>query len=692
MMDSHSLDIVAAMIRVFFQRTATLISNSKTEAFGVHADKDDVLATLNEFYDPDAEKTMEPWLKINSHNMSKAAPLVIETYLDLRDLDSQHTVHLKDMKDDRNWNVCKGGKKMEIVLERWLLELDTETVSQQQDQQDNLDEDDLSYFLQNKLDLLLRYLHTLITLLPATDLYSKLLKNASNESSLDSLLRVSTRILDGTKPILSRGRIGLSKSIIPVENQPGASHLEQKRVPPIATPVGLLRVNVSYRKNTDFEVTEDLNKPSALFTKPVVKPQVGSVGSGSSAVPLARNPSNSSVIATLRAQRSSNGSINAGTPVGTILNNNNSSNSTQTVFTGNTGVAVSPINTISNNTLYNHPNDGLSRNSIEARFSSSFDKVRRHSNVRKSDDSIRAFRSRTGSLDPQQQQANTVSGHTTNTREDTSVGAEKPNKYGVTGVLHSGNEDEILDFMRMLDEKKDLKLTGPSDLNTSLQGAHESHVSRDNDSPPTSEAATNHNAKDSVSDSLIRFKMMKLGNDNFTENLSMSISINGANDKSNDNFDDAEPPFGFSPQHGYDLSALRASFDNRRPSEGSSRKSANSNSNDELLGRIYSKSSHDRRPSNSSLPPGSHHLLNSDLLKSSSPTYSLNKFATSLSKANSVGAQTEKFFEPTTASAAAYGNFHKPKEMSFASKNKEKIASNEDDDLLFFMSDMNKNE
>lgn len=394
----------ANLIQMFFVKTTMLISNSKSlyfvrnneEDMEEHSNPDrniiENIATFHTKYleneqhislwrDIDVEKLYESYRKKES---KYPPPLVIETYLDLINLEPNQNLYIikKDSNEDsqsslpnitgsaidsdtlaRSVLVCKGGRKNEIVLERWLLELDFEDSTPDAlhfNTFENEERQDISFkdFVDSKFLIFLRYLVSLLKTLPAQELHEK--AYSEEESGKFPAVRVSTRILDGSKPILSKGRIGLSKPL-GVNSQ---NHLEQKSVLPLETDLGLLRVNVSYRQNVSFFVLNQQEVNQILSSKQVNGPhfniintqglspninhhssidsghsvlssdpirsngskkslnnhnrgslqfqsnfKVGSVGSVISNS-LTRNPSNSSVIATLRAHRSSNSSSN----------------------------------------------------------------------------------------------------------------------------------------------------------------------------------------------------------------------------------------------------------------------------------------------------------------------------------------------------------------------------------------------
>lgn len=394
----------AKLIEMFFVKTSMLISNSKSLYFLRNHEEDmekqsnpdkNIIENITTFHtkyleneqhislwrDIDVEKLYESYRKKDT---KYPPPLVIETYLDLINLEPNQNLYIikKDSNEDsqsslpnitgsaidsdtlaRSVLVCKGGKKNEIVLERWLLELDFEDSTPDAlhfNTFENEERQDISFkeFVDSKFLIFLRYLVSLLRMLPAQELHEK--AYSEEESGKFPAVRVSTRILDGSKPILSKGRIGLSKPL----GTNSHNHLEQKSVLPLETDLGLLRVNVSYRQNVNFFVLNQQEVSQILSSKQVNGPQsniintqglspninhhssidsghsvlssdpirsngskkslnnynrgsiqfqsnfkVGSVGSVISNS-LTRNPSNSSVIATLRAHRSSNSSSN----------------------------------------------------------------------------------------------------------------------------------------------------------------------------------------------------------------------------------------------------------------------------------------------------------------------------------------------------------------------------------------------
>ncbi|ODQ80079.1 hypothetical protein BABINDRAFT_161713 [Babjeviella inositovora NRRL Y-12698] len=199
-----------------------------------------------------------PSLPSSSQGPTEAIPpMVIETYLDLREM-HQHGLQLSLHHEGADIAVTKNAKKSEVVLERWLVEFDQITL-----------EPELLPAIYKKCIVLFRGLYTYARLLPAYSLYKRLESQSSmgepvlSESSGEPghFLSVGCRILDGNQPINSKGRIGLSKPIIPATNKLRANetlpfHMDQYKFAPIATPGGSLRVSVSFRENCAFHITK----------------------------------------------------------------------------------------------------------------------------------------------------------------------------------------------------------------------------------------------------------------------------------------------------------------------------------------------------------------------------------------------------------------------------------------------------
>lgn len=191
---------------------------------------------------------LKPW---KSHDIIGLPPLVIETFLDLRGLSEDQ--QLVAETSGHRAVIEKAGKKSEIVLERWLFEFDLTTIDPQNSGLP---------VIYKHLIVMFRSLYTLSNLLPAFALREKLM----TPSLEASCLKVSCRVLDGTRPISSRGRIGLSR---PIEKGSKASkapsesdrselppHLKQKKFEPVVTNIGSLRASVSYRRNCHFVIDD----------------------------------------------------------------------------------------------------------------------------------------------------------------------------------------------------------------------------------------------------------------------------------------------------------------------------------------------------------------------------------------------------------------------------------------------------
>lgn len=184
-------------------------------------------------------------------DLSQVPPLIIETYLDMRQLTSLQILVLKD-DNNNGWTVAKGGgKKQEVVLERWLIEFDANLVSGSA-----VDELPLIY---KQAIILFRSLYGSTRLMPAYKLKKELNKQKSNK------LVLCNRVLDGKQPISSKGRIGLSKSIIPHQMLTTESHVSQKLFQPIQTSVGTLKVSIAYRNHHNFCIHDNEEVLSTHF-------------------------------------------------------------------------------------------------------------------------------------------------------------------------------------------------------------------------------------------------------------------------------------------------------------------------------------------------------------------------------------------------------------------------------------------
>lgn len=201
---------------------------------------------LHMYNDNLPKEELKLWKNIN--DVSQMPPMIIEVYLDLRQLTAIQTVILRD--DNGNpWTVAKGGsKKHEVVLERWLIEFDANTVSGT-----IVDELPLIY---KQAIILFRSLYGYTRLMPTFKLKKNL--NKSN-------LNIGCKILDGKQPISSKGRIGLSKSIIPHQMLTTESHMSHKHFLPIQTTLGTLKISIAYRNHHEFSIHDNEELLSTHF-------------------------------------------------------------------------------------------------------------------------------------------------------------------------------------------------------------------------------------------------------------------------------------------------------------------------------------------------------------------------------------------------------------------------------------------
>lgn len=662
---------IIELINNFFLKAALLLQQSKDQtAFDSDEPNGvaDHLFNIDTRGDPSLELQIQPWITFDGKK--SLPPLVLETYLDLRRLQSNHSVYLLDVEGNQ-WMVCKGNKKSEIVLERWLIELDTESP-------DDSPDSSQPEAIHKQLVLLFRYLYTLTQLLPSNDLFSKLIN-----SQQPTLVNINTRFMDGSKPILSKGRVGLSKAIIAsysnIINETNiASHLEQRKITPIKTKFGSLRITVSYRKDTAFFITdlEDYHKRPVVtamsndsqamrrtstngnrsisisprtsahspsyFAADTISPRrqsisaklqpfkVGSVGSGSyvqtgsihgmnSVIPsVSRNASSSSVVATLRVQRGSAGS---------------------TVQTSELPPELSSVGSGS-------------------KYSSSFGRIRRHSSIRRSESIDRG---------------------------------SKPKKS------NERPSEDLLEFMKMLEDKKDLTMKGGGPL------------------------------QPDISSSLLRFQSMKPNNETLSDDLSMSMSMDQTNTRFRSNSHSPIPSF--SPQYGSIPSRLSHGSRNnsntelatsRKSSVGRRRHSASSRNEGEIdgagrnsIGTIGFREENE----NELLETNVDSLKNNDvedededehLMKRSraGTASNLEQFSTSPRSVRSISTSSyarsqlplkpPNFSHPTTSATTTHAKFHKSminhEQLHQTSSQQPHTSSHkteDEDDLLFVMSDMN---
>lgn len=409
-------------------------------------------------------------------DLSSIPPMIIETSVDLRHLTNKNSLMLRD-SNGNSWGVIKdNSKKNEVVIERWLIEFDTNEVSGS-----IIDELPLIY---KQAIILFRNLYGFLRLMPAFKL----------RNSLNDQLSLTNRIIDGKQPISSKGRIGLSKSIIPHQMLTTDSHLIQKNFHTIQTSLGTLKVSTIYRRHADFALNDNddilmyldeklegkldksdekleeklQDKPDEKLdvsvksmsispntretpnipVRPSIQPfRVGSIGTSPPPQSLERrisitsnkSTSNASLAAMLRNPRGSGSSTIGNIPISNSISQN--ANSVPRSISSSHGESESP--------------NPEAIPSSTPRFSSSFGSraSRRFSNT-----SVRQSILQQNLYD--QSYLGTSAGLTTSTNP-------------LSGLYL---DDDISDFVRMIDSKTDLRFTGKSPNSIGSQNNNEGDV------------------------------------------------------------------------------------------------------------------------------------------------------------------------------------------------------------------------
>lgn len=245
----------------FFTKALQMIVQARSvpEAalFGYTNDDATTTSKINQWFNLLMPTLNDEWLRgeikqWRSHAETQVLPpLILETYLDLRQVSGREIVVLED-DNGNSWPVVDGGsKKHEVVVERWLIEFDRASTLPSA-----VVELPLIY---KEAIVLLRVLYGITRLLPAYKLKKYvaklLLKN----------LTLCNRFIDAKQPISSKGRIGLSKSIIPHQMLLTDSHLAQRTFLPVETSLGSLRVSVSYRLHHKFKIQDKEERLSDHF-------------------------------------------------------------------------------------------------------------------------------------------------------------------------------------------------------------------------------------------------------------------------------------------------------------------------------------------------------------------------------------------------------------------------------------------
>lgn len=262
---------ITQVIRQFFAKAALVITESRVVSTKVI--KDPALNTplVNKWFNLELDESEEVreslrlWKSIDFPSEVLPPPLVVETYLDLRDLGSKHNIYLTTYDSngsdtlggsggatgpaEKQFKVTQGGKRTEIVLERWIVQFippddaSTDPV--------NWDDKELQpTAIYKQAATLIRSLYTYAQILPVWTLRRKL-----NRSKLTvPPLRIGCRILDGSQRLTSKGRIGLTKKLTD-----SMEELESIYFPDLKTPFGSIKMSASHRVECDFSIldTED---------------------------------------------------------------------------------------------------------------------------------------------------------------------------------------------------------------------------------------------------------------------------------------------------------------------------------------------------------------------------------------------------------------------------------------------------
>lgn len=241
----------------FFTKTLQIIVQSRSILDSPGPTSDKVQSSkINKWFNLHIANLTDDWLrselkawKVQAES-SILPPIIIETYLDLRHLNAREIVMLEN-EHGKVWTVAEGkSKKQEVVIERWLIEFDpAETL--------DFGTDELPLIYKQAI-VLLRVIYTITRMLPAFRLRKLVSKPTYKNVAL------CNRFIDGKQPISSKGRIGLSKPIIPAQLLQG-SHMTQKSFSPIRTTMGSLRVSVAYRNHHNFKVVDHEERLSDQF-------------------------------------------------------------------------------------------------------------------------------------------------------------------------------------------------------------------------------------------------------------------------------------------------------------------------------------------------------------------------------------------------------------------------------------------
>ncbi|KAL7663449.1 Autophagy-related protein 13 [[Candida] zeylanoides] len=369
-----------------------------------------------------AREDLRLWRGSASAEMAPPPPMIIETYLDLRRVGHNQTVVLRD--DARTpWTVAKGGgRKQEVVLERWLVEFDAV-----EPPDSGADELPLIY---KQAIVLVRSLYTFTRLMPAFGL------------AVVPPLAVGVRVLDGKQPISSKGRIGLSKAIVP------SAPLEQRHFHPIRTTMGTLKVSVAFRRHCDFGVHDSEELLSTHFSS-LDRPRAasGSVspcssvrGKAASPSPPSPAPPPSSHAPRPSIQPFKIGSFSTSPPAGalerrvSITSNKSASNASLVAMLRN------PRNSTSSSNTTSIP---IARDAVPRSVSSSH-----------ADESSPTPRFSSSFGSRASRRFSSTSMRQSSTAQDAASSGSMSSEAPLSGIYI---DDDINDFVKMIDSKSDLR-------------------------------------------------------------------------------------------------------------------------------------------------------------------------------------------------------------------------------------------
>uniref|UniRef100_A0A060T6L4 Autophagy-related protein 13 n=1 Tax=Blastobotrys adeninivorans TaxID=409370 RepID=A0A060T6L4_BLAAD len=244
------------VLQNFFSKTAQVIIQSRVQASPVYA-RGSGAPKQNKWFNLELEETdlfreeLRLWKSADFATAASVPPLVVETFLDVRSLGPQQALVVTNPDGSQSVALKGGTSRTEIVLERWVIELmppgaGSGTTSS------GTDSTELPV-VYKKAIVLFRSLYAYCRLVPTWYLRRRLTRTKLNVSPVT----VGCRVLNGANPISSKGRIGLTK---PVGDGDSSSYLssglDTYYFSPVDTPAGNLRITVSYRTNTNFRVSD----------------------------------------------------------------------------------------------------------------------------------------------------------------------------------------------------------------------------------------------------------------------------------------------------------------------------------------------------------------------------------------------------------------------------------------------------